>query len=61
VAKYRVYWSTEVIKYWTGTVEAESQGEAMEVLKQGDVDYEELMDETDGRVRNHSVEGLEEE
>lgn len=59
--KYRVNWKHEVIQGWTGTVEADSEKEALEIMKQGDIDDEELVDENGTSVYDEEVEGLEEE
>jgi hypothetical protein len=59
--KYRVSWKHEVVLLWTGTVEAESEEEALEELKEGNFSDEELVDEQDISVSEEKVEGLEEE
>lgn len=43
--KYTVQWQAEASQIWVGTVEADSEEEAIQIAKQGDVSDEEMVDQ----------------
>ena len=59
--RYRVSWRHEVIQYWIGTVDADTEEDALAMVEDGEIDNEELMDESGVRVFDCEVEGEDDE
>ena len=58
--KYRVNWKVEAHEIWTGIVEANSEAEALQELKEGNYHGEEMVDSDTKSVFDEEVEGIEE-
>ena len=54
--KYRVNWKVEAHEIWTGIVEANSEKEAMERLKDGEYHEEDMVDSEARSVFDEEVE-----
>jgi len=59
--KFRVNWKVEAHEIWTGVVEANSEEEAMQELKEGNYSEEEMVDSDVRSVFDEEVEAIEEE
>ena len=58
--RYRVNWDYFVKQSWTGIVEADSEEEALKLLKAGLQEEDEFVDEDGIDTSGHMVEGPEE-
>jgi hypothetical protein len=58
--KYRVFYKVEAIEIWTGTVEADSEEQALIEIGEGNISNEEILDSETRSVFDEVVEGIEE-